>query len=217
VNRLGKEKSPYLQQHADNPVNWYPWCDEAFEQAVGEDKPVLLSIGYSACHWCHVMAHECFENSKIAEIMNEKFINIKVDREERPDIDDIYMQAVQSLGVRGGWPLTAILLPDGRPFFGGTYFPPVAKMGLPSFPDILQKVYHAYMNRRDELLDTASKLKEILSSGRENLPLVPLAEAALSGVFREMVRSFDWKNGGIGRAPKFPQPMGLEFLMRYGY
>ncbi len=217
MNRLGKEKSPYLRQHADNPVDWYPWCPEALERAVNEDKPILLSIGYSACHWCHVMAHESFENREIAALMNEKFINIKVDREERPDIDHIYMEAVQSLGGRGGWPITAVLMPDGRPFFGGTYFPPVPRMGMPSFPQVLNRVHDAYISRREELLETASKVKDILSADPGSDTSLPMDEAAMSSVFKEIVRNFDWKNGGFGRAPKFPSPMTLEFLMRYGF
>ena len=137
-NHLAKETSPYLLQHADNPVEWYPWCEEAFLRAKVEDKPILLSIGYSACHWCHVMAHECFENPEIAELINENFVSIKVDREEHPDLDSVYMEAVQAMTGRGGWPLTVFLTPDGKPFYGGTYFPPEDRHGLPGFPSSSQ-------------------------------------------------------------------------------
>src|SRR5690606_28838987 len=152
MNRLASETSPYLLQHANNPVDWYPWGEEAFEKAKAEDKPILLSVGYSSCHWCHVMAHESFEHEPTAEMMNQHFVNIKVDREERPDVDDIYMQAVQALSRgRGGWPMTVFLLPDGRPFYGGTYFPREPRYGIPSFQQIMQGVLDAYKNRRADV------------------------------------------------------------------
>ena len=151
MNRLKDETSPYLLQHADNPVDWYPWGEEAFSIAREKDKPVLLSVGYSACHWCHVMAHESFEDQATAKMMNELFVNVKVDREERPDVDDIYMQAVQALAAQGGWPMTVFLLPDGRPFYGGTYYPPTPRHGLPSFMQVLQAVYAAYRDQREVL------------------------------------------------------------------
>src|SRR5690606_22220510 len=165
MNRLQHETSPYLLQHKDNPVDWYAWGDEAFEQARREDKPVLLSVGYSACHWCHVMAHESFEHEPTAQMMNELFVNIKVDREERPDVDDIYMGAVQALSGQGGWPMTVFLLPDGRPFYGGTYFPLEPRMGMPAFRQILEGVSDAYHNRRDEVEKSAEALTESLDRG----------------------------------------------------
>src|SRR3954468_13671527 len=162
--RLASETSPYLLQHAENPVDWYAWGPEALERAKREDKPILLSIGYAACHWCHVMAHESFEDEDTARIMNEKFINIKVDREERPDIDGIYMQAVQAMTGHGGWPMTMFLLPDGSPFYGGTYFPPDDRHGLPSFRRVLQSVADAYAQKRDGVAESAEQLKQIYQS-----------------------------------------------------
>jgi uncharacterized protein YyaL (SSP411 family) len=215
-NHLAGETSPYLQQHADNPVDWYPWGSEALSRAQNEDKPVLLSIGYSACHWCHVMAHECFEDDEIARFMNENFINIKVDREERPDIDSIYMKAVQAITGSGGWPLTVFLTPDGKPFFGGTYFPPEDMGGLPAFPRVLKSVADAYRNRRSEVERVIGQIVTALTtqSGTRDVsePLVPdmLRQAYLS-----LAAVFDSENGGFGSAPKFPQPMALEFLLRY--
>ena len=156
-NRLITETSPYLLQHAENPVDWYPWGEEALGRALREDKPILLSIGYSACHWCHVMERECFENHEIARIMNENFINIKVDREERPDLDNIYMEAVQAMTGSGGWPLTLFLTPTGKPFYGGTYFPPQDRQGLPGFPRVLQTVAQAYKTRRGEVETAAHR------------------------------------------------------------
>ena len=156
-NHLAKETSPYLLQHADNPVDWYPWCEEALLKSRTEDKPILLSIGYSACHWCHVMAHETFENPDIAAIMNDNFINIKVDREERPDLDSIYMQAVQAITGSGGWPLTVFLTPEREPFFGGTYFPPEDRQGFPGFPRVLHTVAEAYKNRRHDIQEAANQ------------------------------------------------------------
>ena len=162
-NRLIDETSPYLLQHAYNPVDWYPWGPEALARAAAEDKPILLSVGYSACHWCHVMAHESFEDPEIAELMNELFVNIKVDREERPDIDAIYMEAVQAMTGSGGWPMTVFLTPDGRPFYGGTYFPPVSRYNMPGFPQLLAAISEAWTNRRKEMLDAGDRLAEILN------------------------------------------------------
>ena len=164
MNRLAGETSPYLRQHRDNPVDWYPWGDEAFARARHEDKPVLLSVGYSACHWCHVMAHESFEDEAIAGQMNQLFINIKVDREERPDVDNIYMQAVQTLTGRGGWPMTVFLTPDGKPFYGGTYFPPSDRQGMPGFPRLLEAVADAYNSKRDDVLNAGDRLVEAIAS-----------------------------------------------------
>src|SRR5438270_3849702 len=160
MNRLAEETSPYLRQHKDNPVDWYPWGDEAFARARAEDKPVMLSVGYAACHWCHVMAHESFEDPGTAAVINELFVNVKVDREERPDVDAIYMDAVQAMVGRGGWPMTVFLTPDGRPFFGGTYYPPSGRHGLPGFPDVLRSVADAYRNRREDVLNNAGKLTQ---------------------------------------------------------
>ena len=215
-NRLAGETSPYLLQHANNPVDWYPWGDEALNHAKAEDKPILLSIGYSACHWCHVMAHECFEDDEIARLMNDNFINIKVDREERPDLDSIYMQAVQAITGSGGWPLTVFLTPDGKPFFGGTYFPPEDRRGIPGFTRVLKTVADAYKNRRGEIEKAAKQIVAVLTpktrrdSSREPLVLDILKQAYLS-----LQKDFDKENGGFGLAPKFPQPMVLEFLLRY--
>src|SRR4029077_6641422 len=164
-NRLAQETSPYLLQHAHNPVDWFPWGDEAFAKARAEDKPVLLSVGYSACHWCHVMEHESFENPQIADVMNQHFVSVKVDREERPDVDQIYMQAVQSLTGHGGWPMTVFLTPDGAPFYGGTYFPPVDRHGLPGFPRLLESIAGAYRARRGEVAESGRKLLEEMRQG----------------------------------------------------
>jgi hypothetical protein len=216
MNRLAQETSPYLLQHKDNPVDWYPWGEEALQKARNENKPILLSIGYSACHWCHVMAHESFEHEPTAEIMNRAFVNIKVDREERPDLDDIYMQAVQAMtGGRGGWPMTVFLLPDGRPFYGGTYYPLEPRFGMPSFRQVLLGLADAYQNRRAEVEANASELtsglqREVLGLGGSD----PLDADLLNTAAANMGRSFDAQNGGFGSAPKFPNPMNLEFLLR---
>ncbi len=215
MNHLANETSPYLLQHKDNPVDWYPWGSEALAKAKAEDKPILLSVGYSACHWCHVMAHESFEDAATAEIMNRHYVNIKVDREERPDLDDIYMQAVQTMtGGRGGWPMTVFLLPDGRPFYGGTYFPPEPRHGMPSFKQVLLAVIDAYEHRRIGVEAQAGELTDALQPdllGRSADALnVDLLAAACTG----MGRNFDHDNGGFGGAPKFPNPMNLEFLLR---
>jgi uncharacterized protein len=218
TNRLAKETSPYLLQHANNPVDWYPWSDEALERARNEDKPVLLSIGYSACHWCHVMAHESFENPEIASLMNDNFVNIKVDREERPDIDTIYMEAVQTINGSGGWPLTVFLTPDGKPFYGGTYFPPEDGHGLPGFTRVLRTVADAYRNRRQEVEQATRQIVSALSP-RRDIPSAaePLTADTLDQSYEILRREFDAVNGGFGGAPKFPQPTVLEFLLRYYY
>lgn len=216
MNRLKHETSPYLLQHADNPVDWYPWGEEAFAAAREQDRPVLLSVGYSACHWCHVMAHESFEHGPTAKIMNDLFINIKVDREERPDVDDIYMQAVQAMTGHGGWPMTVFMLPDGRPFYGGTYFPREPRMGMPAFRQLLVGVAEAYQHRRDEVEGAASQMAEALDrsllgiGGDESALNADLLDQAYQGILRD----FDSDRGGFGGAPKFPQPMNLEFLLR---
>ncbi len=215
-NRLAKETSPYLLQHANNPVDWYAWGPEAIERAKREDKPILLSIGYAACHWCHVMAHESFEDDETARLMNDGFVNIKVDREERPDIDGIYMQAVQAMTGHGGWPMTMFLLPDGSPFFGGTYFPPDDRHGLPSFRRVLESVADAYAKRREGVAESAEQLKKIyegnLAATRSTGGLSP---QLLESAYRALTKGFDARNGGFGTAPKFPATMVLDFLLRY--
>ena len=216
TNKLIDETSPYLLQHAHNPVDWYPWGPEAFEKAKAEDKPVLVSIGYSACHWCHVMEHESFEDPAIAKVMNEHFINIKVDMEERPDVDQIYMNFVQLTTGRGGWPMNVFITPEKLPFFGGTYFPPAPRHGMISWPQILVSIADAWRERRDELMGSAY---EILSSLRR-VSVVELSKEDISHdltdtAFRSFERSFDTRDGGWGRAPKFPQAMSMDFLLRY--
>ncbi len=215
VNRLSQENSPYLLQHASNPVDWYPWSDEAFERARREDKPVFLSIGYAACHWCHVMAHESFEDQKIAGIMNDFFINIKVDREERPDLDNIYMGAVVAMTGQGGWPMSVFLTPEGLPFYAGTYFPPVPRYNMPSFRDVLVNVHLAWEQDRPQLLQTGQKVSEYIrkSSVVEDLS-AQLDPQVLKNAAFALGQSYDWKYGGWGSAPKFPQPMAVEFLLR---
>jgi len=216
-NRLVNETSPYLLQHAENPVDWYPWGEEALQKAKAEDKPIFLSIGYSACHWCHVMAHESFEDGSTAAILNEHFISVKVDREERPDLDRIYMSAVQALTGRGGWPMSVFLTPDGQPFYGGTYFPPVARYGMPSFADVLLAVADAWQNRRQEMVEGGEQLaaaieRQMAVAGGASKDL---ERRTLDTAFQNLEQGFDSVHGGWGAAPKFPQPMALEFLLRY--
>ena len=215
ANHLINETSPYLLQHAHNPVEWYPWGEEAFEKARRENKPVLLSIGYSACHWCHVMAHESFENEDIAKLMNELFVNIKVDREERPDLDQIYMNAVQMMTHHGGWPMTVFLTPDAVPFYGGTYYPPQDRYNIPGFPRVLIGVAEAYRDRQDDIRETGkslvSELRRLSETAGTDHPIeVELLNAAYNGI----VKNYDSINGGFGGAPKFPPAMTLEFLLR---
>jgi uncharacterized protein YyaL (SSP411 family) len=216
VNRLAKETSPYLLQHAHNPVDWYPWGPEAIERARSEGKPIFLSIGYSACHWCHVMERESFENPAIAALMNEHFINIKVDREERPDLDQIYMSAVQAMTGQGGWPMSVFLTPDQEPFFGGTYFPPSDSRGMAGFPRVLLSVQRAWEERRDEIVDSASQMTERLRGMGEVNPGGEEAFSArhLEKAARLLLGNFDAVHGGFGRAPKFPHPMDLKVLLR---
>ena len=212
-NRLINEASPYLRQHADDPVDWYPWGPEAFERAKREDKPILLSIGYAACHWCHVMERESFEDPETARIMNEHFINIKVDREERPDIDAIYMEAVQAMTGQGGWPLTVFLTPEGVPFYGGTYFPPTDRHGLPSFKRVLLAVAEAYRTRKDEIQDLVAQTRAYLQA-HPAPATVDLGPALLDQALETLAQQFDPVSGGFGGAPKFPQATVLEFLLR---
>jgi uncharacterized protein YyaL (SSP411 family) len=215
VNRLADETSPYLQQHADNPVDWYPWGDEALERAKAEDKPIFLSVGYSACHWCHVMERESFANPATAELMNESFVNVKVDREERPDVDALYMDAAVAVNRSGGWPLSLFLFPDGRPFWAATYLPPVPRNGLRSFPDILETVANAWRDRREDLTKTADSLTEFLRNTAAAEPIdAPVDEDLVKQAIESLTYSFDWQWGGWGAAPKFPASPALEVLMR---
>jgi uncharacterized protein len=216
TNRLAGETSPYLLQHAANPVDWYPWGPEALARAKAEDRPIFLSIGYSACHWCHVMERESFENPEIAAVMNDRFVNIKVDREERPDLDQIYMSAVQAMTGHGGWPMSVFLTPELKPFFGGTYFPPTDSQGMAGFPRVLLSVHRAWEERRDEIRESAAEMTEQLRSfgtlpkGSGSLEISLLDRAA-----RAVTNSFDPVHGGFGRAPKFPHPMDLRMLLRH--
>ena len=215
-NRLINETSPYLLQHANNPVDWYPWGPEALERARREEKPILLSIGYSACHWCHVMERESFEDEAIAGLMNENFVNIKVDREERPDLDAVYMEAVQMLTGSGGWPMTVFLTSEGKPFYGGTYFPPADRMGMPGFPRLLMGVAASYQNNKGEVERVTGQLTQQMGrSGHIEPGLAPLTVETLHQAYSFLASNFDYQNGGFGNAPKFPQPMTPEFLLRY--
>ncbi|MGI8870446.1 MAG: thioredoxin domain-containing protein [Mycobacteriales bacterium] len=214
VNRLGSATSPYLLQHKDNPVDWWEWSEEAFAEARRRDVPVLLSVGYAACHWCHVMAHESFEDPAIAALMNERFVSIKVDREERPDVDAVYMEATQAMTGGGGWPMTVFMTPDGAPFFCGTYFPPIAGSGMPSFREVLDAVTESWQQRRTELSEHAQSVIAQLAE-RGFPPAQPVDGAALAAGASTLRQNFDARNGGFGRAPKFPQPLALEFLLRY--
>src|SRR3954468_1711993 len=216
-NRLAGETSPYLLQHQDNPVDWYPWGEEALARAKEEDKPILLSIGYSACHWCHVMERESFEDPEIAAVMNELFVPIKLDREERPDLDSIHMEACQVLTGQCGWPLSVFLTPDQVPFFAGTYFPPDSRMGMPSWRSVLEAVAKAWEERRDEIQAGGARIAERLRGGALLAPSeTDLDPAALDGAVETLRTSYDRANGGFGRAPKFPPASALEFLLRRG-
>jgi len=217
VNRLAQETSPYLLQHAANPVDWYAWGDEAFGRARAEDKPILLSIGYAACHWCHVMAHESFEDPGVAALMNELFVNVKVDREERPDVDSLYMDAVFALTGSGGWPMTVFLTPEAEPFLGGTYFPPEPRHGLPSFRQVLTQVAQAYRERHGDVARQARDLTEsVRASARIEASREPLTSALLHEAVSGLRSGFDPRWGGWGRAPKFPPASAIEFLLRRG-
>src|SRR5687767_7591785 len=216
MNRLAAETSPYLRQHADNPVDWYPWSEEAFDRARSENRPVLLSVGYSACHWCHVMAHESFEDPEVAAVMNDLFVNVKVDREERPDVDAVYMEATQAMTGQGGWPMTVFATPDGEPFFCGTYFPPRPRPGIPAFGQLLVSVATAWRERRDEVAAAGTEVVRRLS---ERGPVFeggdPPTPTQLETAVRSLQRDFDAELGGFGGAPKFPPSMTLEFLLRH--
>ena len=215
MNRLADETSPYLLQHADNPVDWYPWGEEALARARAEDKPILLSIGYAACHWCHVMEHESFEDPSTAAAMNERFVNVKVDREERPDLDAVYMEAVVTLSGHGGWPMTVFITPEGVPFFGGTYYPPEPRHGLPSFRQVLEAIAEAWSERRGDVTRAASQLVESVQRSAAVSPSnEPLSDALTPTAVRGLGSTFDPAFGGWGRAPKFPNAPALEFLLR---
>ena len=215
-NQLMNSSSPYLLQHAENPVDWYPWSEEALTKARVENKPIFLSIGYAACHWCHVMAHESFEDPEVAAFMNQHFVNIKVDREERPDIDAIYMQATVAMTGSGGWPMSVFLTPDLKPFYAGTYFPPVARYNMPSFRDILAGIARSWKEEREEITRVGGQvldhLQQALSSTK--VSSTSLTKESLESATKTMLDSYDWNYGGWGTAPKFPQPMSIEFLLR---
>ena len=215
-NRLASETSPYLLQHATNPVEWYPWGPEALERAKADNKPILLSIGYAACHWCHVMEHESFEDDSTAALMNERFVNIKVDREERPDLDAIYMQAVQAMTGHGGWPMTVFLTPDGLPFYGGTYFPSEPRFGMPTFKRILTAVSDSYRNKPADVARAAGSVREMYNAAKEaTRSSGSLTTQLLDRAYRALADDYDEENGGFGGAPKFPATMSLDFLLRY--
>ncbi len=215
ANRLAGETSPYLLQHAHNPVDWFPWGPEALAKAKAEEKPIFLSIGYSACHWCHVMERESFENPDIAAIMNERYVNIKVDREERPDLDNLYMAAVQALTGHGGWPMSVFLTPDLEPFYGGTYYPPTDSRGMPGFPRVLLSVERAWNERRDEILGAAGEMtSQLRSAGSIPASGGELDATLLDGAAKALGRAFEPIHGGFGSSPKFPHPMDLRVLLR---
>ncbi|MDH5411200.1 MAG: DUF255 domain-containing protein, partial [Alphaproteobacteria bacterium] len=213
-NLLGEETSPYLLQHKDNPVHWMPWGEVALSRAKAENKPILLSIGYAACHWCHVMAHESFENPDISAQMNELFVCIKVDREERPDLDAIYQAALAMMGEQGGWPLTMFLTPDGHPFWGGTYFPPEARYGRPGFPQIMQGVASTWAGDQDRVLHNVEALRGALEDAARPRSGNEIAPAMLDQIAGRLVGEIDMKTGGMRGAPKFPQPSMLMQLWR---
>ena len=216
TNRLAQEKSPYLLQHAHNPVDWYPWSEEAFARARRENKPIFLSVGYSTCHWCHVMAHESFENEDVAAIMNREFVNIKVDREERPDVDRVYMTFVQATTGGGGWPMSVWLTPDLKPFVGGTYFPPEDRYGQPAFKMVLERIATAWKENHDKIVEQGSKIVDALRESQSTSIAEGKIDAAiLEAAYRQIDRSYDPKEGGFGNAPKFPRPVTLNFLTRF--
>ena len=217
MNHLSNEVSPYLLQHKENPVDWYPWHTTAIQKAKEENKPIFLSIGYAACHWCHVMAHESFENAAIAQLLNQHYISIKVDREERPDIDQIYMSAVVALTGQGGWPLSVFLTPDLKPFYGGTYFPPFQRYGMPSFTDVLLSISQSWQNEPEKIIQIASQLTKHLNENQDMNSTNPSIEQNKIPVIdyaRHFYNRFDWQNGGWGDAPKFPAPMAIDFLLQ---
>ena len=216
TNRLANEKSPYLLQHAHNPVDWYPWGEEAFEKARRENKPIFLSIGYSTCHWCHVMAHESFENEEVAAIMNRDFVNIKVDREERPDVDRVYMTFVQATTGGGGWPMSVWLTPDLKPFVGGTYFPPEDRYGQPAFRKVLDRIATAWKQDREKIAESGGKIVDALRESQSSAAdaTSKIDKDVFENAYRQLDRSFDPREGGFSIAPKFPRPVALNFLTR---
>ncbi|HUR49305.1 MAG TPA: thioredoxin domain-containing protein [Acidimicrobiales bacterium] len=217
-NRLAQEASPYLRQHADNPVDWFPWGEEAFAKARSENRPILLSVGYSACHWCHVMAHESFEDPDVAAVMNELFVNVKVDREERPDVDSIYMEAVQALSGQGGWPMTVFLTPTGEPFYGGTYYPPRATHGRPGFLELMRAIDEAWRERRDQVDQQARQLTDGIRANSAAMPAAAeVGDEQLDAAVAGLMRAFDQEWGGFGGAPKFPQPSFSELLLHRSF
>ena len=213
-NRLGEETSPYLLQHKDNPVHWQAWGEETLAAAREADKPILLSVGYAACHWCHVMAHESFEDAAIAAKMNALFVNVKVDREERPDLDAIYQHALALMGEQGGWPLTMFLTPEGEPFWGGTYFPPQSRWGRPGFPQVLDAISEAYAQKREDVAKNVTVLREALQRMSKAEAGPGIERGMLDRIAERLLRETDQINGGIGTAPKFPQTGILELLWR---
>ena len=220
TNRLIHEKSPYLQQHAHNPVDWFPWGDEAFEKARSENKPIFLSIGYSTCYWCHVMEREVFEVEEIASLMNDIFINIKVDREERPDIDRIYMTALQSLTGSGGWPMSMFLTPDLKPFYGATYIPPKAKYGRAGFEDVIGEISKAWEERNSEVLNSGNQITSIIEKNLSQKLLdeeVELNKEPFEKLFTQAVNAYDYLEGGFGTGNKFPRPVVLNYLMDHNF
>src|SRR5712671_2606674 len=217
TNRLARERSPYLLQHAHNPVDWYPWGEEAFAKARGENKPIFLSIGYSTCHWCHVMAHESFESADIAAVMNREYVNIKVDREERPDVDRVYMTFVQATTGGGGWPMSVWLTPELKPFAGGTYFPPEDRWGQPGFAKVLERIAAAWKQDHEKISEQGTKIIEALRESQNAQPEAPakIDTQVFQTAYEQLSRSFDDKEGGFGTAPKFPRPVSLNFLTRF--
>ncbi|MCK4564229.1 MAG: thioredoxin domain-containing protein, partial [Verrucomicrobia bacterium] len=216
TNRLAQEKSPYLLQHAHNPVDWYPWGEEAFEKARADDKPIFLSIGYATCHWCHVMEHESFENEEIAALMNEAFVCIKVDREERPDIDNIYMTVCQMMTGSGGWPMTIVMTPEKKPFFAATYIPPEGRFGRIGMKQLIPRLSDAWENRRDEVLNSASEITAVLGKQTAQGSGAELEPKLLEAGRKELMRRYDKRHGGFGSQPKFPTPHQLVFLLQHG-
>src|SRR6266403_1211054 len=217
TNRLAHEKSPYLLQHAHNPVDWYPWGEEAFAKARHENKPIFLSIGYSTCHWCHVMEHESFENEEVAAIMNREFVNIKVDREERPDVDRVYMTFVQATTGGGGWPMSVWLTPDLKPFVGGTYFPPEDRYGQPAFKKVLERIAAAWKENHEKIAEQGEKIVAAIreSQASQTATEVKIGSHVFQTAYEQLSRNFDDKEGGFGTAPKFPRPVSLNFLARF--
>ena len=216
ANRLARERSPYLLQHAGNPVDWHAWNDESLERARREDKPIFLSIGYSTCHWCHVMEHESFEDEETAAFMSEHFVPIKVDREERPDVDSIYMEAVQGMTGHGGWPLTAFCDPEGVPFYGGTYFPPEPRQGMPSFRMVMEAVVESWATQRERIRESAARIRAQLAAvARVEPSAEPLSDEIVGAAVRELRMLADMRNGGFGQAPKFPRWNHLSFLTEH--